>query len=380
MPYIFDPVTYSDVWYEEGTEPPQVGSGTDLIPGYSDSYYAANPNQPASQQQAAYAQQQANATVVNMDSPGYSGGSSNGSTTTVNMDAPGYGTGTQPAVYSSSTSTGTQTAEQRNAFESLKRIFESYGLGSLSNKILEYVQAGYGPDTISLMLQDTPEYKQRFAGNEARMKNGLAVLNPAEYLSVERSYRQILESNGMPKGFFDDQSDFTKWISDDVSPQEISERVQIAASAAANTDSNYLSALREYGLGEGDLIAATLDRKRALPMLQKTVREAQIGAEARRQNLALSQSRAGYFESLGVTGSDAANAYKAIGEYLPTLDSLGHIYGEEYGQTDFEDELLGRSSTASAKRARIQKKEVGSFSNQSAVGQRTLSGPTRGEF
>lgn len=362
MPYIFDPVSYSYIWYEEGQEPPQVGSGTDVIPGYSDYYYAANPNQPASQQQTAYAQSQANSTIVD-------------------MDAPGYGTGTQTAVYStSSTTSNQQTAAQRDAYESIRRTFEAYGLGSLSSKILEYVQAGYGPDTISLMLQDTQEYKQRFAGNEARRKNGLAVLSPGEYLSLERSYRQILESNGMPKGFYDDQSDFTQWISDDVSPQEISERVQIAANAVANTDNSYLSTLREYGLGEGDLIASILDRKRALPLLQKTVREAQIGAEARRQNLALSQARAGYFESLGVTRDEAANAYRAIGEFLPTMENIGQIYGEEFDQTDFEDELLGRNALASAKRARLQKREVGSFSNQSAVGQGTLSGPTRGGF
>lgn len=352
MPYIFDPVSYSYIWYEEGTEPPKVGQGEDYVPGYSDAYYDEFPNQPASQQAAA-----------------------NGRTKVIDMDDPNYNNST-----SSPSSSPATNADQRNAYETLKRIFESYGLGSLSSKILDYVQQGYGPDTISLMLQDTPEYKTRFAGNESRRKNNLGVLSPAEYLSLEKTYRQVLESAGMPKGFYDSNDDFTKWIGDDVSPSEINDRVQLASRAVNNSDSAYLDSLREYGLGTGDLVAAMLDRDRALPLLQKTVREAEIGAEARRQGLQLSKDRAGYFESIGVTADQAANAYQSIGASLGTLSNLGSIYGEEYGQTDIEDELLGRSGAASQKRAQLQGKEVGSFSGQSAVGQRTLGGKSRGQF
>lgn len=270
---------------------------------------------------------------------------------------------------------------KRDAYNFLLNLFKNYGLESLAPKILEYVQQGYGADTISLMLQDTAEYKQRFKANETRRKNNLAVLSPAEYIALERTYHQILESNGLPTGFFDSLDDFSKWIGDDVSPTEILERVQAATRMVNNTDQSYLSALRDYGLGQGDLIAAALDRSRALPLLQKTIREAEIGAEARRQRLSLSKERAGYFESLGVTGSEAAQAYQTIGAFLPTLQQLGDIYGDEsYGQDTIEDELLGRSGLASQRRARLQAREVGSFSGSSGIGQKSLAGKSRGEF
>lgn len=346
MPYIFDPVSYSYIWYAEGSPPPKLDPDREeFIPGYKDAYVEKFPNQPASQQYAP------------------SGGTPSGATSTP----------------PSGTSTG-QTSEQRNAYEALKRMFDSYGLGSLSAKILEFVQQGYGPDTVSLMLQDTPEYKQRFAGNEQRKKNNLSVLSPAEYLSVEQTYRQILESNGMPKGFYDSLDDFTGWIGGDVAPQELTERVTQAARAVSNSDPNYIASLREYGLGPGDLVAGMLDRDRSLPLLQKTIREAEIGAEARRQGLSLSQGRAGYFESMGVSGDEAAQAYQTIGTVLNPLQQLGGIYGEAYAQADIEDELLGGSGAASQKRARLQTKEAGSFSGETAVGQKTLGGKSRGQF
>ncbi|MEU8317097.1 hypothetical protein AB0C33_01900 [Nonomuraea sp. NPDC048881] len=286
-----------------------------------------------------------------------------------------------PNQTGSSSNSDKDSNANRNAYEYLKRTFESWGLGTLAPKILEMVQQGYDADTVMLMLQDTDEYKKRFAGNEARRKAGLAVLSPAEYLSLERSYRQILESNGMPAGFYDSLDDFTSWIGQDVSPAEIQDRVQLAARAVSNTDTGYLESLREYGLGQGDLVAAMLDRSRALPILQKRVREAEIGAEARRQGLRLSQARADYFESMGVDRSQAASAYQMIGSALPTLENLGDIYDDStYGQADLEDELLGRSGMASERRRRLQSRETGSFSGESGLNRSSLGVGTRGSF
>jgi|SRR5215216_2530516 len=71
---------------------------------------------------------------------------------------------------------------QRDAYLALKSLFDGYGLGTLATKILEFVQNGYSSDTISVLLQETTEYKQRFAGNEKRKAAGLPVLRPGDYL------------------------------------------------------------------------------------------------------------------------------------------------------------------------------------------------------
>jgi hypothetical protein len=59
----------------------------------------------------------------------------------------------------------------------LSQIFESYGLSALAPKIKEFVQQGFTPDTVTLKLQETPEYKQRFAGNDCTQKSRFTCFN-----------------------------------------------------------------------------------------------------------------------------------------------------------------------------------------------------------
>ena len=73
----------------------------------------------------------------------------------------------------------------------------SYNLGTLSDKIRELAVGGANEATITLALQQTDEYKQRFKANDARMEKGLRVLAPSEYLTAEDSYRQVLRTYGL---------------------------------------------------------------------------------------------------------------------------------------------------------------------------------------
>lgn len=272
------------------------------------------------------------------------------------------------------------TGDQENAYEQVLGLFKQYDLETLAPQILKMVQQGYDQTTISVMLQDTPEYKRRFAGNEARKKAGLSVLSPAEYISLERSYRQVLQSYGLPKGFYDSPSDFTQWIGTDVSPSEINDRAQIASDAVNSSDPAYIEALQQMGLGHGDMVASVLDQKRALPVLKKIVGAAQIGAEGIRQGLNVDTSRAMQWASQGVTQQQAAQAYQTIGQNVNTARELGQRYGEVYGQTELEDELLGGSGLASAKRKRLAARESGEFAGSGGTESKGLGKQTSGSF
>jgi hypothetical protein len=78
--------------------------------------------------------------------------------------------------------------QERNAYLLVEDLFRRAGLGTLAPRILEFAKAGYNQDTIELMLQDTEEYKTRFAANEARRAKGLRVLGAGEYLGLEEKY------------------------------------------------------------------------------------------------------------------------------------------------------------------------------------------------
>lgn len=238
--------------------------------------------------------------------------------------------------------------ENRDAFLALKSLFGQYGLGSLAGKIYDFVKQGYGADTIALLLQDTKEYKTRFAGNEARAKAGLAVLNPADYLATEAAYRQILSSSGLPKGFYDSPADFTKWIADDVSPTEIKTRVDLAVSATGQANPAYKQALFDmYGINEADLTAYFLDRKRAEPILKKQAAAGAIGAAAIRRGFAANVFDLEGYATLGITADQAEQAYSQIAEGFESMLGIAGRYGSSWSQREAEQEIFTPGAASS---------------------------------
>jgi hypothetical protein len=255
------------------------------------------------------------------------------------------------------------TGENRDAFLALKSLFNTYGLGSLAGKIYDYVKQGYGADTIAILLQDTKEYKTRFAGNEARAKNGLAVLSPADYLATEQAYRQILSSAGLPKGFYDNPADFMRWISDDVSPTEIKSRVDLAVAATGQANPQYKEALfKMYGINEADLTAYFLDRKRAEPILKKQAAAGAIGAAALRRGFAANTLDLEGYATLGITADQAEQAYAQISEGWDSMLGIAGRYGSSWSQREAEQEVFTPgASSASEKGKRLKSQERALF-------------------
>lgn len=241
---------------------------------------------------------------------------------------------------------GDLTGPQRDAYAALLSLFTSYGLASLAPKIFDYVKQGYSSDTISLLLQDTKEYKDRFAANEIRKKQGLRVLTPAEYLSLEDSYRQYMAQAGLPKGFYDQNSDFTNYIANDVSPTEVKDRVDMAVQATTQANVAYKQALQQmYGLSDKDLAAYFLDPKRAEPLLQKQAAAAQIGAAALQRGFDVNKNDFESFASEGVTASQAQQGFAYIADTFQTIRDIASRYGTDWSQLDAERDVFEPGKT-----------------------------------
>lgn len=265
------------------------------------------------------------------------------------------------------------TGANRDAYAALNAQFTQYGLGSLSGKIFNYLKEGYSADTIFLLLQETPEYKKRFAGNEERKKQGLPVLPPNEYLSVEQSYRQILQTAGLPKGFYDQSSDFTGWIGRNVSPSEIQSRVDLATQATVLANPNYRKALNQMGISDKDLTAYFLDQNRALPHLQKAAATAAVGAEALAQSLKFDAKYAESLATQGVTAQQAREGYQQIATELPEMGKLGSIYGEAYSQRTAEQAVLEGKAGALRTRNKLASRERAQFGGSTGAARGGLS-------
>ena len=260
--------------------------------------------------------------------------------------------------------------------------FAQYGLSSLGTKVLDLARKGYTEATITLELQNTDEYKARFAANTERQKKGLAVLSPAEYLSVEDAYRQTLRAYGLNQ--FDNDTYVRQFISNDVSPSELSTRVITAVQRVQNADPVIARTLRDYyGIGSADMVAYVLDPNQQLPKIQRQVAAAEIGAAARLQGLEAGVSVSEQLASQGITQAEAQKGYATIADILPTAEKLSSIYGNQlqgYNQAEAEQEVFNTLASAQRKRKALIERETSAFGGRTGTSRASLTSGLGGQI
>jgi hypothetical protein len=264
-------------------------------------------------------------------------------------------------------------------------VLRGWGLESLAPKVIDFVNQGFIGDTILLKLQETPEYKTRFSGNEARLKAGLAPLDPQTYLGLENSYRSILRNAGVPQGFYDTADDFSTFIANDVAPAELKQRTDIAELSLNGADSFYTNSLQQmYGITKGDMLAYVLDPQRALPFINRQVQAAQFGAEAARQGLQATTPMAETYAGLGVTQQQARQGFEQVAQILPEAQRLSQITAgaKPVGFEEVTSAVLGGESSAAYKKQLqdLAQQEQSRFAGQAGVGRGSLSRNTAGQF
>lgn len=257
---------------------------------------------------------------------------------------------------------------EKSAAGALIALFSQYGLETLASRIITFIKQGYSADTMTIMLEETPEYKKRFAANDARVKLGLPKLSPAEYVATERQYRQVMQQAGFPKGFYDQQSDFTKMLSNDLSPAELGERVkswqEVAQADKATTD----ELRRLYGMSTSDYAAYLMDPERAVPLLQAQARAVTFAAAATRHGYTVSKNLAEQYGggAYDVAAADAEKGFAAIQEIQGDSDRLTNLYGlGDYSVEDAAAEVFGGDATQTKKRKKAASAERATFSDSS---------------
>lgn len=275
-----------------------------------------------------------------------------------------------------------ETQRRENAISVLTERFNQYGLGTLVPKIRDLAIGGATEATITLQLSETPEYQTRFKANQERVKKGLRVLSPAEYLAVEDDYRQILRAYGLKQ--FDNDAYVNQFISNDVSTTELSNRVVTAVQRVQNADPAVLTTLRGYyGISDNDLIAYVLDPNEQFTKIERQVAAAEIGAAARLQGIQPGVAVAEQLAAQGITKAQAQKGYATIADILPTAEKLSAIYEpvlESYGLAEAEQEVFNTLASAQRKRQKLIERETAAFSGTSGIGKTSLTSQTGGTF
>ena len=178
-----------------------------------------------------------------------------------------------------------QTQDERDALQIIQEALAQYGLAELAPEAVRYLIEGVSADGIMIQLRETETFKERFKGLDIRnSKPGMIQISPAEYIRIERQYRDIMATAGLPQGFYDSPDDFAQFIGNDVSPDEVAQRVSMAASAVSNINPLLKDQLNEmYGIGvenDGELIAYFLDPERGVSVIEQRLRIESAGLSA----------------------------------------------------------------------------------------------------
>ena len=260
--------------------------------------------------------------------------------------------------------------------------FTRYKLEGLIPTIKKLATTGATEATITLELQATDTYKERFKANDARIKKNLSVLTPAEYLNVEDGYRQVLRAYGLKQ--FDTDAYVQQFIGNDVSPTEFSNRVVTAVQRVQNADPAISKQLRDYyNIGQADLVAYALDPEQNFQKIERQVAAAEIGVAAARQGLTAGVSVAEQLASQGITQAEAQKGYSTIADILPTSQKLSDIYGttmDTYGQVEAEQETFNSLASAQRKRQALTARELAQFSGASGTNKASLASQARGQI
>lgn len=271
--------------------------------------------------------------------------------------------------------------QKQSAFSYMQDLLNQYGLGTLTGKLQQLIQSGV-TDTASLQLEleNTDEWKRRFAGNEMLRQKGLDVLSVGEYLSAEKSYAQVLKQYGVPDGFYSSTSEFANFIGNNVSPSELNQRMQEWSDLANREDPAIKDQLQAMGLSKGDLLAYFIDPSKAAPLIQQKYQSVLIGGAARRAGITTSNTEAQHLAEMGVTEQQASQGFGVVAQDLAPLQKLAQIYGTDYTQSDLESEVFDNNAQAANKRKKLASQERAAFSGQSGIGNGSLTQNTAGLF
>jgi hypothetical protein len=237
-----------------------------------------------------------------------------------------------------------------SAAGALRAALGTYGLGGLGDKVWAWHKAGVPLEQILLDIRSSPEYNARFPAMSVLAGKGRA-LSEDEYINYEQSVASVMRQYGIPAGFFDAPDDFARYLVNDISVQEIADRVQLAASIVYNaspTDRYQLQTL--YGVNDGAAIAYMLDPAKAQPLLQKQYNA--VKAASAWSLSQLGQLTQGEAESLA--SLDPSQTQQAIG-------NLGRMR-ELFTPLDSGENAIGRGDQIGAL--------TGDVSDQEAIARR----------
>lgn len=237
-------------------------------------------------------------------------------------------------------------------------------------------------------------FKARYAAFEDMYARDPS-FSEANYRELERSYRQVMDSYGLPDRY-KDPSSLANLMRGDVSVDEVDARLQQANQLLRDAPAEYKSALRDlYGITDGDALAFLVDPKGAKPILDRKaderMRATTLATRARQYGLDLSVDEVRDLAGSTASTFDSYSAVANTGQYGAAVNDatinramqsaavtaredalLAGVDGESYDSYDAVQAAFGNQEKSLASQQR-RAREKARFSGSSGVGSGSLS-------
>jgi hypothetical protein len=272
----------------------------------------------------------------------------------------------------------------KSIYDTVTSELTRLGLSSLITPLREIFESGITDgESLRLALSQRPEYQTRFSANAKRIAAGLSALSPAEYIQLEDQYQNVMRNYGLPDTYYTKdttgkQIGFEELLGGDVSATELEERLIAGQERVLKSNPEVLKTLKEFypGIGNGDILAYSLDPKNALKDIQRKVAAAEIGGAALAQGLSTTMAGSEELAGYGVTKAQAQQGFADVAQMAPRGSALSEIYNEApYNQATATAEVFGTSGAAAAtqKRKKLTALEQATFGGQSGLAQGALA-------
>ena len=213
-------------------------------------------------------------------------------------------------------------------------LLQSFGFNNTNglNQLMSIINTDIGKnetiDQISLDITSSDPFNKKFPAIQYRIQHGLPPITVTDYINTLDSYTQTLVSAGIDPG----KVDLNKLVEVDVSPTELTNRIQQGYLAVALAPQDVISAMQNYyGVTAGQLVQHFTDPALSEGQLLQQAAAAQIGGAA---------------TGSGFMGKNAQSSSPAIsGALALQLAQQGVTYSQAqsgFGQLANESQLYNR--------------------------------------
>lgn len=215
------------------------------------------------------------------------------------------------------------TQAGRDALARLQAILTQYGLGGLTQWVIDKLVSGATEAEIDIDLREQPAYKARFPVMAARAERGLTPLSASQVLEYEHRASEFFRAAGLPSWMQTGSPPYAQsLLARDISLAELSDRLQDGFLRVTTAPPEVRAMFGQYfGVSTDQAMAALfLDPDRALPELEKMAMTSFVGGLGNRFTVNLAQSKAREIVDTGVTEAQIWAGFAQLDQASPLFE------------------------------------------------------------